>query len=477
MAENCQNKSCDTHTSATKANESSVNSARKGESHKTLSKGREGPTRCESFFDKGFTIYVPYWLCLMVILTLLLIVIGAIFLQLAAKHSKPDPKEMMIEVQTRSGKSVVDVFRSADRNNDGYVSILEFEPLISYFSNLSQVLDKMKPNLESLLNYSPTDGEEVLIIHANFTPLLLETMTKEDILNFPITGQSALWGFKNWLLPYHSHLLFGANEFKSLLPEDITNLAMILGKPYHILNYRSASESIFNLNIHLSSNRMYPPMPEGAEKVLFRLLSMMHPRPFVQMRFGPKGTVACVQAYNDEYVHIVFRMHAEFQLNEPPNSPFWFTPGQFVGDLVISRNGTHIHYFHMHVPNDKRLNVDMEWMTVGTDGEESGMEVDIGYMPLMEWTLEAESVSIGASVDSSASVTYKPDQVQPLSPEKLQWLEQVPRDQVLRQIEIIFYPFKEVTYHNLTSAVKLSKEQNKPLHGIFLWGALDDQSC
>ena len=35
----------------------------------------------------------------------------------------------------------------------------------------------------------------------------------------------------------------------------------------------------------------------------------------------------------------------------------------------------------------------------------------------------------------------------------------------------------QVTYHNLTRAVQLSREEKKPLHTVILWGALDDQSC
>lgn len=53
------------------------------------------------------------------------------------------------------------------------------------------------------------------------------------------------------------------------------------------------------------------------------------------------------------------RIHAEFQLNDPPYYPFWFTPAQFKGNLIISRDGSHIEYFHMYVPTDKRLNIGM----------------------------------------------------------------------------------------------------------------------
>ena len=51
------------------------------------------------------------------------------------------------------------------------------------------------------------------------------------------------------------------------------------------------------------------------------------------------------------------RIHAEFQLNQPPLLPFWFSPAQFSGRLIVTRNGSHIEAFEMEVPNDKTLNV------------------------------------------------------------------------------------------------------------------------
>ena len=50
-------------------------------------------------------------------------------------------------------------------------------------------------------------------------------------------------------------------------------------------------------------------------------------------------------------------MHAEFQLNEPPLQPFWFTPAYFSGNLIISRNATSVLYFNLAVPNHNKLNV------------------------------------------------------------------------------------------------------------------------
>ena len=51
------------------------------------------------------------------------------------------------------------------------------------------------------------------------------------------------------------------------------------------------------------------------------------------------------------------RVHAEFQLNEPPFYPFWFTPAQFIGDLIIHRDEPKVLFFKMYVPTDKHLNV------------------------------------------------------------------------------------------------------------------------
>lgn len=47
------------------------------------------------------------------------------------------------------------------------------------------------------------------------------------------------------------------------------------------------------------------------------------------------------------------RIHAEFQLNEVPDFPFWFTPGQFAGHVVLSKDASHVRDFHLYVPNDK----------------------------------------------------------------------------------------------------------------------------
>ena len=47
----------------------------------------------------------------------------------------------------------------------------------------------------------------------------------------------------------------------------------------------------------------------------------------------------------------------EFQLNQEPHLPFWFTPAQFAGRLVIDFKATHIEFFELKLPTQKQLNI------------------------------------------------------------------------------------------------------------------------
>ena len=51
------------------------------------------------------------------------------------------------------------------------------------------------------------------------------------------------------------------------------------------------------------------------------------------------------------------RLHVEFQLNEEPHFPFWFTPAQFAGRLIIDRLSEHVEHFELVLPTDKQLNI------------------------------------------------------------------------------------------------------------------------
>ena len=59
---------------------------------------------------------------------------------------------------------------------------------------------------------------------------------------------------------------------------------------------------------HLGNNRYLPPIPAtDFEQLMLYILSMLHKRPFLQMRFPPRGAVASLKAVNDDYFSIMFR--------------------------------------------------------------------------------------------------------------------------------------------------------------------------
>ncbi|KAI8481488.1 skeletal muscle fiber development [Branchiostoma belcheri] len=224
---------------------------------------------------------------------------------------------------------------------------------------------------------------EMIVLKTHFTPFMLSSMSK-DKNPFGFLSNSNLKGLTSWTEPVQELASFGAGHFTPFLPPPAAY--GVLGAAYEIL-----PSQLSTFSGSLSSYRYFPPKVSGKEVILHRLLGLFHPRPFVYMRFGPQGAVATVRAENERWVDVVFRIHAEFQLNEPPLYPFWFTPAQFTGNIILTRDASRVRHFHLYVPANRSLNVDMEWMH-GTMQE--NMEVDIGYIPQLALTSVAPSMPV-----------------------------------------------------------------------------------
>lgn len=179
-------------------------------------------------------------------------------------------------------------------------------------------------------------------------------------------------GLLQWQKVNHPIHTFGTRNFKIFLPPS----GKEIGEPYYVVD-----SEYFGRRPHM--NVYYPPAPRGNEVFLHALLSMLHPNIFVNTRFGPRGTLALLRAENEKYYDIVIRLtlslslpflfslfiynvytpfythrsHVEFQLNSEPNYPFWFTPAQFAGRLIISKDSSHIEYFEMKLPTKNALNI------------------------------------------------------------------------------------------------------------------------
>ncbi|KAB0358140.1 hypothetical protein FD754_002296 [Muntiacus muntjak] len=314
----------------------------------------------------------------------------------------------------------------------------------------------------------PDPSEETLTIEARFQPLLPESMTKSKD-GFLGVSRLALSGLRNWTTAASPSAVFAARHFRPFLPP---RGHVELGEPWWII---PSELSVFTG--YLSNNRFYPPPPKGKEVIIHRLLSMFHPRPFVKTRFAPQGAVACLTAISDFYYTVMFRIHAEFQLSEPPDFPFWFSPGQFTGHIILSKDATHVRDFRLFVPNHRSLNVDMEWLYGASEG--SNMEVDIGYIPQME--LEALGPSVPSVIldEDGNLIDSRLPSGEPLQFvfEEIQWQQELSWEEAARRLEVAMYPFKKVTYLPFTEAFDQAKAKNKLVHSILLWGALDDQGA
>uniref|UniRef100_A0AAR2K5A9 EF-hand domain-containing protein n=1 Tax=Pygocentrus nattereri TaxID=42514 RepID=A0AAR2K5A9_PYGNA len=353
------------------------------------------------------------------------------------------------------------LFSSLDVDHDLYLSAEEFKPI-------AEKLTGIPPPAEFEEEFLHDPNGETFTVSAKMQPLLLETMTKSKD-GFLGVSHSSLSGLRSWKSPATPSSTFSAAQFRAFLPPKGKGE---LGDTWWII----PSE----LNIftgYLPNNRYHPPTPRGKEVLIHNLLSMFHPRPFVKSRFAPQGVVACIRAVSDFYYDIVFRIHAEFQLNEVPNFPFWFTPGQFAGHIVLSKDASHVRDFHLYVPNDKSLNVDMEWLYGAS--ESSSMEVDIGYLPQMELRVAGPSTPSVIYDEKGNVIDRRGEGGEPIQFvfEEINWSSEISREEAASRLEVTFYPFKKVPYLPFTEAFSRAEAEGKLVHSILLWGALDDQSC
>jgi len=70
---------------------------------------------------------------------------------------------------------------------------------------------------------------------------------------------------------------------------------------------------------------------------------------------------------------------------------------------------------------------------------------------------------------NTTEVTFDPDSIQ--------WYQEIPLSEAKLILERTMYPFKKLPYFSLLEAFELALQENKLVHSILLWGALDDQSC
>ena len=179
------------------------------------------------------------------------------------------------------------------------------------------------------------------------------------------------------------------------------------------------------------------------EEGALELLRQLYPKPNLDiiMNAGDsRGLWACLRAYNDKFAEIVFRIHAEFILEDGR-----FTPSQFAGHLVIDRIKEKVASFKMYVPEGV-LNFDV--------GRNSTRTIDVGFCPRMELRAETREVA--------------PD---------IEFVESVTQEEAERKLILRFYKSQQINWVSLEEALVMAPAQGKPVHAISIDGPLADEAC
>ena len=180
---------------------------------------------------------------------------------------------------------------------------------------------------------------------------------------------------------------------------------------------------------------------------LLELLRQLHPNPNLDMHINSgdsRGAWACLRAYNAEFADIVFRIHAEFKLENG-----WFTPSQFTGNLVINRVEEKVAFFQMYVP-EGTLNFDVN--RYHGDGPSYG--ADTGFCPQIELRTGVEDIV-----------------------QDTQFSESITLAEAERALILLFYKSQQINWVSVDEALEIAKTQQKPIHVVSINGPLDDEAC
>ena len=176
---------------------------------------------------------------------------------------------------------------------------------------------------------------------------------------------------------------------------------------------------------------------------VLELLRQLNPNPRLDLYINAgdsHGLWACLRAYNDKYAEIVFRIHAEFILEDGR-----FTPSQFTGHLVIDRIKEKVAAFKMYVPEGV-LNFDV--------GRNSTRTIDVGFCPRMELRAEIHE-----------------------APSGIEFVESITQEAGERKLILRFYKSQQINWVSLEEALEMAPARQKPVHVVSIDGPLADESC
>ena len=190
---------------------------------------------------------------------------------------------------------------------------------------------------------------------------------------------------------------------------------------------------------------------EVEKKGVLALLQQLSPNPSLDMRNDGGdscGKWAYLRAYNDQFADVMFRIHAEFAIQDG-----WFTPSQFTGHLILNRTQGTVAFFQMYVP-EGILNFDVNWETT-EDGWDPGIVItDAGFCPQME-------LRSGTQTGVQA----------------LKFTKTITKEAAAHKLARCFYKSQQIDWIPLENALEMAQAQQKPIHAISVNGPLADEAC
>ena len=153
------------------------------------------------------------------------------------------------------------------------------------------------------------------------------------------------------------------------------------------------------------------------------------------------GLWALLRAYNDTYAEIVFRIHAEFILEDG-----FFTPSQFAGRLILDRHSRELVYFQMYVP-------------------ESTLNFDVNRKHPDGYTVTGNGVcriEMTAGEDSTKEITFS---------------SELPMEEAQLALARRFYKAQEIEWVPLDAALEKASALDRPIHVVSAEGVFMDESC
>ncbi len=185
------------------------------------------------------------------------------------------------------------------------------------------------------------------------------------------------------------------------------------------------------------------------ETGIMKILQQLNPEPNLDMHIDigdSSGMWATLLAYNDQYAHVAFRIHAEFALTDG-----WFTPSHFAGDLIIDRTNEDVVSFRMHVPEGKSF--DVNWKK-DKDDPNAGYSTAGGVCPQIHLQ--------GGTQDYLKDTEYT------------NFITQEKAKHILIQQ---FYKSEQIQWVPFEEAYEIAQAKQKPIHAISIAGPLDDEAC